>query len=111
MLKMLHLSINHKDVTLGIDKDIARNKIPYLVDIVGVSALYACLLKSKCSHIGVNHHLGGWMGIGHSWLNNNWLDGTAIEACKTRKSIGCFWEYKVVHQNLSKQSYNTAAIQ
>ena len=108
---MLHLCIHYKDVTLGINKDVARNKIPYLVGIVGVSSLCSCLLKSQCSHIGVNHHLGGRMGVGYSWLNNNRLYSTAIEACKTIKRIGGFREDKIVYQNLSKQGYNTAAVQ
>ena len=34
---MLHLSIHHKDVALGINEDIARNKVPYLVSVVGIS--------------------------------------------------------------------------
>ena len=38
--------------------------------------------------IGVNHHLSGWMSISNSWLNNNWLDGTTIEACKGLHLLG-----------------------
>jgi hypothetical protein len=33
---MLHLSINNKDVAFGINENIARNKVPYLVGVVAL---------------------------------------------------------------------------
>jgi len=111
---MFHLSVNHKDVTFGINEDIlalckrqsraARNKVPYFVGVVGIAPLRGSLLKPQCCHISVNHDLSGRMGISYSWLDNNRLDGTTIEARKSIERIGCIREDEVVHQNLSKQS-------
>jgi len=87
-MSMPNLSINHKDVALGIDKDIARNKIPYFIRSIRETPFLGVFLKTESCHIGVNHHLSGWMSISNSWLNNNWLDGTTIEACKGLHLLG-----------------------
>ena len=108
---MLHLSIHHKDVAFGINEDIARNKVPYFVGVVGIASFSCSLLKAQRCHICVDHHLGGRMGISDSRLDNNRLDGTTIEAGKSIERISCIREDGVMHQNLSKQSHYATAIQ
>ena len=108
---MFHLSINNKDVAFGINEDIARNKVPHFVGVVGIASFSCSLLKAQRCHICVDHHLGGRMGISDSRLDNNRLDGTTIEAGKSIERIGCIRKDEVVHQNLSKQACNATAIQ
>ena len=108
---MLNLCINHKDVAILVNQHVARDKVPYLVDVVGIASFCRSLLKTQRCHIGINHYLGSRMGISDSWLDNNRLDGTTIEAGKSIERIGCIREDEVVHQNLSKQAHNATAIQ
>jgi hypothetical protein len=37
-LNMLHLCIDYKDVTLSVNEDITRNKIPHFIGIIGVAS-------------------------------------------------------------------------
>ena len=108
---MLNLCINHKDVAILVNQHVTRNKVPYLIRSIRETPLLGSLLETKSCHVGVYHNLCGRMGIGNAWLGNDWLNRAAIKAGKTIEGIGCVREKKIVHQNLSKQGYDTAAVQ
>ena len=110
-LHPFYLSIYNIYITFIVNEDIARNKVPYLVGVVGIASFSCSFLKAQRCHIGINHHLGSWMGISYSWLDNNRLDGTTVETGKSIERIGSIREDEVVHQNLSKQAHNATAIQ
>ena len=95
---MLNLCIDHKDVSFGINEDIARNKVPYFVGVVGIASLSSSLLKAQCCHIGINHNLGSRMGISDSWLDNDRLNRPTIEAGKAIERISGIREDGVMHQ-------------
>ena len=92
---MLYLGIYHKDITIVVNQDIARNKVPDLVFSISESSFCGSLPKAESSHVGVNHNLRGRMGISNAWLSDDWLYGATIEACKTIKGIGSVWEKEI----------------
>ena len=99
-------SINHKDVTLVIDKNVTRNDIPYLILPIKESSIVPTFHKSQGYHIGVYHYLCGRMGIGYSRLYDYRLNGTPFKTCESMKRIGCVGENDIVHQNFSEQANN-----
>lgn len=75
---MLDFCIKDKYVTFGIYKNIAREKILYLVCGILETSFGRGLLKTEGCHIGVNHYLGSRMSTCYSWLCDNGLNCTPV---------------------------------
>ena len=106
----LDFCIDHKDVAIAVNKDIAGNDIPNEVTAVRKTSLAIRFLKTKGGHVSVNHNLCGGSGIGYANLTENGLDSATIETCKAMKLIGSVREEHVMHLHLFEQCYNAAAI-
>ena len=106
----LDFCIDHKDVAIAVNKNIAGNDIPNEVTAVRKTSLAIRFLKTKGGHVSVNHNLCGGSGIGYANLTENGLDSATIETCKAMKLIGSVREEHVMHLHLFEQCYNAAAI-
>ena len=102
--------IDHKDVAIAVNKNIAGNGIPDEVTAVRKTSLAIRFLETEGGHVGVNHNLCSGSGIGYANLTENRLDSATIETCKAMKLIGCVREEHVMHLYLLEQCYNAAAV-
>ena len=67
----LDFCIDHKDVAIAVNKNIAGNDIPNEVTAVRKTSLAIRFLKTKGGHVSVNHNLCGGSGIGYANLTEN----------------------------------------
>jgi len=102
--------IDHKDVAIAVNKDVAGNQVPDEETAVGETTLAVRFLETEGGHVGVNHNLCGRGCVGYANLTENGLHGAAIEACKAVELVGRIGEKRIVHQHLFEQCYNAAAV-
>ena len=106
----LDFCIDHKDVAITVNKNIAGNDIPNEVTAVRETSLAIRFLETEGGHVGVNHNLCGGGGVGYANLTENGLHGATVEACKAVELVGSVGEKHIVHQHLFEQCHDAAAV-
>ena len=103
--------IDHKDVAIAVNKDIAGNDIPDKVTAVGIVTDRIIAVEANGGHVGVNGNLRSRFSIFHKVLLQDGHDGTTVETSKGVKLIERVWEYGVVHPNFVEETEDAAAVQ
>ena len=92
--------IDHKDVAVAVNKDIAGNQVPDDKGTVGIATNSILMVEAKGCHIRVDGYLWRRFGILYEILLQNRHNGPAVETRKGMESIVSVREYLIVHPNL-----------
>ena len=92
--------IDHEDVAIAVNKDIAGNQVPDDKGTVGIATNSILMVEAKGCHIRVDGYLWRRFGILYEILLQNRHNGPAVETRKGMESIVSFREYLIVHPNL-----------
>jgi hypothetical protein len=92
--------IDHKDVAIAVNKDIAGNQVPDDKGTVGIATNSILMVEAKGCHIRVDGYLWRRFGILYEILLQNRHNGPAVETRKGMESIVSVREYLIVHPNL-----------
>ena len=96
----LDFCIDHKDVAIAVNKDIAGNQVPDDKGTVGIATNSILMVEAKGCHIRVDGYLWRRFGILYEILLQNRHNGPAVETRKGMESIVSVREYLIVHPNL-----------
>ena len=96
----LDFCIDHKDVAVAVNKDIAGNQVPDDKGTVGIATNSILMVEAKGCHIRVDGYLWRRFGILYEILLHNRHNGPAVETRKGMESIVSVREYLIVHPNL-----------
>ncbi len=107
---VLDFCIDHKDVAIAVNKNIARNDIPDKVTAVGETSLAIHFLETESGHVGVDGYLRRGLGILYEILLQNGHNATTIDPRKSMELIVSFRKYLVVHPDFVEETKNTTAI-
>ena len=92
--------IDHEDVAIAVNKDIAGNQVPDDKGTVGIATNSILMVEAKGCHIRVDGYLRRRFGILYEILLQNRHNGPAVETRKGMESIVSVREYLIVHPNL-----------
>ena len=106
----LDFCIDHKDVAIAVNKNIAGNDIPNEVTAVGETPLTIHFLETDGGHVGVDGYLRRGLGILYKILLQNGHNSSTVESRKGMELIVSFREYLIVHPDFVKETKNTTAI-
>ena len=96
----LDFCIDHKDVAIAVNKNIAGNQVPDDKGTVGIATNSILMVEAKGCHIRVDGYLWRRFGILYEILLHNRHNGPAVETRKGMESIVSVREYLIVHPNL-----------